>query len=90
MCSHLACVFHHFPVVYVGGSAVPVHHDDVHVAALQEERHELCEPDGRRAGGPVAVDEEGARRAEVEARVSEGLSVGQQLSAGHIGPCVQQ
>lgn len=36
------------------------------------------------------MDEEGGGRAEVEVRIAEGLLVGEQPTAGDVGPCVKQ
>lgn len=62
-------------VVEVGGSSVPVHHNDVHVLLLGQQVDDVVDPDGWRPGGPVPVDHKGGGTVEVEERLGGQMVV---------------
>ena len=77
-------------VVEVGGASVPVHHDDVHVVLLGQQLHDVLDPDGGRAGGPVAVDDEGGGPGGVEERLLPQALVPELPAAVQVGAGVEQ
>lgn len=85
-----ACVCHGGEVVEVGSSTVPVHHQDVHVGLLGQQPRDVVDPDGGRAGGPVAVDDEGGGSGHVEQRHFGEVVVRKLKATVQVGACVQE
>lgn len=83
-------VFHHFEVIDIGSSTVPVHYDEIHVLPSQKLLDDALQPSRGRAGGPVPVDDEGGRLGGVELGVGQQVCVGHESTAGHILPGVEQ
>lgn len=83
-------VGHGGEVVEVGRSSVPVHHDHVHVLLLGQQAHDAVDPDGRRPGGPVAVDDEGGGAPQVQERLGGQVVVGDLAAAVRVGARVEQ
>lgn len=77
-------------VVEVGGALVPVHHDDVHVILLGQQVDDVVDPDGWRASGPVAVDDEGGGAGRVEERLLGRALVPELTAAVQVGAGVEQ
>lgn len=88
--SSVPCVCYSDEVVEVGGSTVPVHHQDVHVCLLGQQPCEAVDPDGRRAGGPVAMDDEGGGSGHKERRHCGEVVVRKLLAAVQVSTCVQE
>lgn len=86
----VARVCHSGEVVEVGGSTVPVHHQDVHVGLLGQQACDAVDPDGGCTGGPVAVDDEGSGSGYVEQWLSGEVVVRKLVSAVQVGACVQE
>lgn len=86
----VACVCHSGEIVEVGGSTVPVHHQDVHVGLLSQQACDVVEPDRGCTGGPVTVDDKGGGSRNVEHRHSGEVVVRKLVSAVQVGACVQE
>lgn len=86
----VVCVSHGGEVVEVGSSTVPVHHQDVHVSLLCQQPCDVVDPDGGRAGGPVAVDDEGGGSGDVEQRHFGEVVMRKLIAAVQVGTCVQE
>lgn len=77
-------------VVEVGGALVPVHDDHIHVLLLDQQLHNVVDPDGGRSSGPVAVDDEGGGPGDVEEWLRRWLVVLQLAAAVRVGAGVEQ
>lgn len=86
----VACVCDSGEVVEVSSSTVPVHHQDVHVRLLGQQPRDVVDPDGRRTGGPVAVDDEGGWTGHVEKRHHGEVVVRKLFTTVQVGTCVQE
>lgn len=83
-------VGHGGEVVEVRRPLVPVHHDDVHVLLLGQQVNDVADPDGGRAGRPVAVDDEGRGAREVEERLGGRAVVAELAATVQAGAGVEQ
>lgn len=86
----VACVSHSSEVVEVGSSTVPVHHQDIHVSLLYQQPCDVVDPDGGRASGPVAVDDEGGRSGDVEQQHFGEVVMRKLVATVQVGTCVQE
>lgn len=86
----VACVCYSSEVVEVGSSTVPVHHQDVHVDLPGQQACDAVDPDGGRAGGPVAVDDKGGGSGYAEQRHSGEVVVRKLMAAVQVLTCVQE
>lgn len=88
--SCLPRVGHSGEIVEVGRPPVPVHHNDIQVLLLSQQMDYVLDPDGRRAGGPVAVDDKGRRPGEVEEWLGGQVVVVELVATVEVGPSVEQ
>lgn len=84
------CVCYGCKIVKVGSTTVPVHHQDVHVSLRGQQTCDVVDPDGGRAGGPVAVDDEGGGSHHVKQRLVGEVVVRKLVATVQVGARVQE
>lgn len=83
-------VLHGLEVIDIGGSVVPVHHDDVVVCPGQQQLREILDPRRWRSSRPEPMNDKSCRSGHVKLGMFGQVGVGHQCATGGVVPGVQQ
>lgn len=77
-------------VVKVGSALVPVHHYHIHIFLVDQQLHNMVDPDRGRSSWSIAMDDEGGGPGDVEKGLGRWLVVVQLATTVWIGAGVKQ